>query len=169
MQARIFFQASIVLASILAGCAPAKQSVAPDTHDADVNAIRQLEADWSQSFSTKDIGKATAVYADDASLLIANMPMVTGKDNIANTWKQYMADRNFSLTFSPGKIIVAKSGDLSSTQGRYTMTYTDPKTSKAVLEEGKYVEIYMKEPDGSWKNVADIGNADGPVRPVQKK
>jgi ketosteroid isomerase-like protein len=57
---------------------------------------------------------------------------------------------------------------MGSTQGSYTLTYTDPKTKKAVMEKGKYVEVYMKQADGSWKNTADISNTDEPVAPVKK-
>ena len=47
------------------------------------------------------------------------------------------------------------------------MTYTDTKTKKVLSGKGKYVEVYMKQADGSWKDVADIGNADGPAAPVK--
>jgi uncharacterized protein (TIGR02246 family) len=169
MQARFFFPASVALAVLIAGCAPATPPVAPDTRDADAKAIRQLEADWSQSFATKDVEKATAFYADDASLFNSGMPIVTGKANIANTWKPYLSDSNFALSFSPDKVVVSKSGDMASTQGSYSLTYTDPKTKKQVSEKGKYVEVYMKQADGSWKDVSDISNADGPTVPVAKK
>ena len=43
-----------------------------------------------------------------------------------------------------------------------------PKIKKAVSEKGKYVEVYMKQADGSWRIVADISNADGPLAPVKK-
>jgi uncharacterized protein (TIGR02246 family) len=170
MHARTLFPASAALAMLLAGCtaAPPPPPTPLDTRDADAKAIRQLEADWSQAFAMKDAEKASAFYADDASAFNTGVPVITGKANIASFWKQQMADKNFSLTFSPDKIVVSKSGDMASTQGSYTTTYTDPKTKKAVSEKGKYVEVYMKQADGSWKDVADIGNADGPVTPMKK-
>ena len=171
MHARTLFPASFALAILLAGCtsAPPPPSAPPDTRDADAKAIRQLETDWSQAFAAKDAEKATSFYADDGSLFNTGMPVITGNANIVSFWKQQIADKNFSLTFSTDKVVVSKSGDMGSTQGSYAVTYTDPKTKKAVLEKGKYVEVYMKQPDGSWKDVADISNADGPVTPVKKK
>ena len=53
------------------------------------------------------------------------------------------------------------------TQGHYVWTYTDAKTRKAVSEKGEYVEIYMKQADGSWKDVVDTGHLDGPPVPVK--
>ena len=167
MFARKFLPASFALAALLAGCTPAAPPAAPDTRDADAKAIRQLEADFVQAFATKDIGKVTAFFADDASILMPDMPVITGRDNIANAFKPFVADKNLSFTLSPDKVIVSRSGDLAYTQGSTTFTYTDPKTKKAVLEKGKYVQVFMKQADGSWKAVADIGNDNGPATPVK--
>lgn len=157
MKTRTLSLATIALAPLLTGCTPA------DTRDADAKTIRDTEAAWSQAYATKDADKITSFYADDASLFITGMPIVRGKANIASTWKQYLGDSNFSLTFTPDRVTVAKSGEMGTTQGSYAFTYTDPKSKQAVLEKGKYVEVYMKQADGSWKDVADISNADGPV------
>ena len=168
MQTRTFFPASIALALLLAGCTPATPPIPPDTRAADTKAIQDTEAAWSQSFATKDIDKVTAFYADDASLFLTGMPVVTGKTSIASTFKPFLADKNFSLTFSPDKVVVSKSSDVGFTQGSYTMTFTDPGTRKVVSEKGKYVDVFMKQADGSWKDVADISNADGPAATVKK-
>jgi uncharacterized protein (TIGR02246 family) len=169
MQAKTLFPASIALAFLLAGCTPAPPPAPPDTRDADAKAIRQLEADWLQAMPAKDVDKISAFYADDASVFMADMPVATGRANIVAMMRPMLADKNFSLSFASDKVVVSKSGDLAYTVGSYTSTYTDPKTKKAVTEKGKYVEVYMKQADGSWKDVADIGNEDGPVVPMKKK
>ena len=46
------------------------------------------------------------------------------------------------------------------------MTYTEPKTGMTLIEKGKYVTVYQKQPDGTWKAVEDIDNADGPALPA---
>ena len=168
MYARKFLPATIALAALLAGCTPAPPPAAPDTRDADAKAIRQTEADWLQAWVAKDADKAASFYADDASVFLSGMPVVTGKANVLALLKTLMADKSFSITWPPSdKVVVSKSGDLAYTQGSLTLTYTDPKTKKAVSEKGKYVEVYMKQADGSWKAVADIYNADGPAVPVK--
>jgi len=169
MQARIMlFPASIALAVLLAGCNRAAAPVAADTRDADATAIRQLETDWLKAYQAKDADKIASFYADDASALNSGMPVVTGKTSIEDAYRKFVADKNFSLAFPPSdKVVVAKSGDMAYTQGSYTLTYTDPKTKKPMTEKGKFVEVYMKQPDGSWKNVADIGSSDGAATPMK--
>jgi ketosteroid isomerase-like protein len=46
------------------------------------------------------------------------------------------------------------------TQGTYTMTMTNPKTKKPVTGKGKYLTVYRKQADGSWKAIADAFNSD---------
>ena len=45
------------------------------------------------------------------------------------------------------------------------MTMTDPKRKKPVTEKGKYVTVFRRLPDGSWKSVEDTALADGPATP----
>ena len=43
------------------------------------------------------------------------------------------------------------------------MVSTGPK-KKPVTEMGKYVEVYRKQTDGSWKVIEDINNPDAPAK-----
>jgi ketosteroid isomerase-like protein len=62
---------------------------------------------------------------------------------------------------------VSTGGDLAYSQGAYAFTGTDPKTKRVMSEKGKYVEVYKKQADGSWKIVEDINNADAPAKRVK--
>ena len=42
-------------------------------------------------------------------------------------------------------------------------------SGKPMKDHGKYVEIFKKQADGTWKVVADIWNSDLPVAPAEKK
>jgi ketosteroid isomerase-like protein len=57
---------------------------------------------------------------------------------------------------------VAKSGDVAYTQGSYTMVMTDPQTKQVINDHGSYVTTYRKQPDGTWKAVADIATSEVP-------
>jgi len=70
------------------------------------------------------------------------------------------ADPNFSMSFQNTRAVASKGGDLVYTMGTYAMTVTDPKTKKPVTDKGKYLTVYQKQADGSWKAVADTYNSD---------
>ncbi|MGA9060472.1 MAG: SgcJ/EcaC family oxidoreductase [Terracidiphilus sp.] len=168
MHNRYIWGAAFALTVILAGCKQAPPPPAPDTHDADVKAIRDLEAATLQAFAAKDLDKIGAIFADDASGLPPDSPALSGIAAIKAWWKPLLADKNFSFSFASDKVDVAKSGDLAYSQGANTWTMTDPKTKKLVTGKGKYVTVYKKQADGGWKAVANIGNEDAPPAPAKK-
>ena len=134
----------------------------PDTHDADVKAIQDNEAQWNQEYAAKDNDKIVAHYADDAILMVPGTPSSSGKEAIRAALKEMVADPALSLQFHATKVEVAKSGDVAYTQGTYTMTLTDPKTKQVINDHGSYVTTYRKQPDGTWKAVADIATSEVP-------
>jgi uncharacterized protein (TIGR02246 family) len=131
-------------------------------HDADVKAIQDSEAQWNQDYAAKDNDKIVAHYADDAILMVSGTPSSSGKDAIRTALEEMVADPALSLKFRATKVEVAKSGDVAYTQGTYIMTVTDPKTKQVINDHGSYVTTYRKQPDGTWKAVADIATSEVP-------
>ena len=147
-----------LLSLSLAAC----KEKAPDTI-ADAQAIKDNEAAWVKDWQAKDADKIVAHYAPDAVLMVANMPAMKGSDAIKSGIGPMLKDPHLSLTFSPTVVVIAKDDDMAYTQGIYTMTYTEPRTGMTLIEKGKYVTVYKKQDDGSWKAVEDIDNADAPA------
>ena len=147
-----------LLSLSLAAC----KEKAPDT-SADAQAIKDGEATWVKDWQSKDTDKIVAHYSPDAALLVSGMPAIKGTDAIKSGIGTMLKDPHLSLTFSPTVVVVAQGDDIAYTQGVYTMTYTEPKTGMVLIEKGKYVTVYKKQDDGSWKAVEDIDNADAPA------
>lgn len=155
----------IALLLALAAC----NQMAPDTHDADVQALKDNEAQWNRDFASKDAEKLASHYADEAVLMSPGVPSSVGKDDIRKALTAMVSDPALSLKFHAAKVEVAKSGDLGFTQGSYTMTMTDPSSKKVINDHGSYVTTYRKQADGSWKAVADIASSElPPAAPPEK-
>jgi uncharacterized protein (TIGR02246 family) len=145
------------IAMMMAAC-----NQAPDTHDADVQAIKTLETTWSQDYATKNADKIASYYADDAVLMAPGMAPASGKDAIHSMIAGMAADPALSLKFQASRVDAAKSGDVAWSQGSYTMSMTDPNTKQVVNDHGSYVTVYHKQADGSWKVVSDIATSSVP-------
>jgi uncharacterized protein (TIGR02246 family) len=146
---------------ILTGCS---QSPGPDNREADAHALREGEvAAFVKDWGGKDADRIAAHYTDDGNVMIPNSPMMTGKDAIGKSMKGALADPNWSLALQPVQVEVSKGGDLGYTRGTYVLTATDQVSKKAVKEKGRFVTIFRKEADGSWKAVQDINNAEAPA------
>lgn len=150
----IFLCASLPLLTV--ACAPV------DTRDADLKAVRDVEAAWSKDAGTKDVDKFTSYYTDDASLLATGEAVVNGKDAIKAALKPMFTDPNFSLSFQGTRAEASKGADMVWSIGTYSLTLTDPKTKKLFTDKGKYLTVFKKQADGSWKAVADMINSDMP-------
>lgn len=155
MKRLMIFCAATALTLLAAACS--------DTHDADVKAIQAAEAQWNQDYFNKDAAKLASHYADNAVLMIPGSPAVSGIDAIRANAAQMASDPALSLKFKSDRIGVAKSGDLAYTQGSYTITMTDPQTKQIINDHGSYVTTYRKQPDGTWKAVADIASSAIPM------
>ena len=156
------------LAWTLAGCSSAPPPP-PDTHDADVMAIHDLEVQANKDWAAKNADGLASFYADDAVLMTPGGSPANGKEAISKGLKQMVADPALSLTFEASKTDVAKSGDLGYTQGSYKMTVTDPTTHKVINDHGSYVTTFRIQANGSWKAVADIATSEVPPMPPPKK
>jgi uncharacterized protein (TIGR02246 family) len=164
MKALATLCSTAALALAITACNQAS-TPAPDTHDADVKAITDLEAQWNKDYAAKDGDKLAGYYANDAILVVPGTPSVSGKDAIVEDLKHMLADPALSLTFQPTRVDVAKSGDLAYTLGKYQLTVTDEATHKVINDHGSYVTAYRKQPDGSWKAESDIATSEIPPTP----
>ena len=136
----------------------------PSSQNADVAAVRSVEAAWVKDIATKDVDKFASYYSDDASVLLPNEMLITGKDNIRAAFKSMMADPNFALTFQSTRGEASKGGDFVYVIGTYSMTTSSPRDQKPVTDQGKYLTVYKKQADGNWKAVADMVNTDLPAQ-----
>jgi ketosteroid isomerase-like protein len=144
---------------LTAACTPA---VPPDTRQASVQAVKDIEAAWAKDSALKDPGKFASYYSAGAVCLFPNSPPVTGQDNIKAAIAGMMADPNFALSFQGTQAEAAKGGELVYTVGTYSLTMSDPKDKKPVTDKGKYMTVYKKQADGTWKAVAGAINSDLP-------
>jgi uncharacterized protein (TIGR02246 family) len=151
---------------VLAGCAQPPQAPpptpTPDTRAADEAAIRAAVKDWSAAAQSKDTDKFISFYADDATVMLENAPDFTGKTAIREAIGGMMQDPNFALSFEADKVVVARSADLAYETGSFSLTTSDAK-KKPSTQAGRYVVVWQKQGDGSWKAVVDAPVSDPPA------
>src|SRR5215469_9831208 len=158
-----------VIALAMSGCrqTPPAPPTPPDTHNADVKAITDDEVQWNSDWAAKDGDKIAGHYAEDAVLMAPGMEALKGRDAIKGGINGMLADKALSLKFKADSVVVSTAGDLAYTQGDYQMTMTDPATHKVMNDHGNYVTTSRKQPDNSWKAVADIATSAVPPAPAK--
>jgi len=149
-----FQHATLLLA--LAACAPAAQ---PGQTDEDYAAIEAARASFVEAMNAGDMAKAATIYADDAVVMPPNAPGVHGKLAVQELLNAFPPVGDFKLY---GMEVKGGAG-MVTVRGQYSMNLMLPGAAAAVADSGKYVEVWMKQADGSWKMTWDIWNTDIPA------
>lgn len=147
---------------------PACQQVKPSESAAKVDTaaiadtIKAEEKKWSDSFqaSPRSLDALVAPYATDAFFIAPGIGPTTGIAAITKAYEEGLKDPNFNISFAADKVDVAASGDLATSHGRFTETFTDPGTKQKTSVNGTFITVYRKQSDGVWKAVEDWAVAD---------
>jgi len=155
----------LVLIALLAVSTGSAYAAGKNTIEADKQALMKAEADFEKARAEKGLEGWLSFFADDTLDLPAGLPIATGKDvmrkRLASRW-----DKNVVLKWQPLKVDVAASGDIGYTAGNWQIPVLDRRSNKRVLVTGKYLTVWKKQKDGSWKVVADIANQDPVLTPA---
>ena len=147
------------LASIsLAGCASTSVDAAQARKEA-AEELARIDEAWSASVMARSADRVGEFYAEDAVAYPPNEPVAVGKAAATRVWAAYLADPSFSISWKTNHVEVAGSGDLGYTSGPYQGSYRGA-DGKVVHERGKYLCVWRKQGDGTWKAIHDMWNAD---------
>jgi len=130
--------------------------------------LRDLDAQWSAAAGAKDVDKTVSYYAADAIVMPPNASRAMTKETIRSAWKEMLTSPGAAITWKATKVEVAKAGDLAYVSGTYEQLMTDASGNQA-KDRGKYVEIFKKQTDGTWKVIVDIWNSDLPAPASSEK
>lgn len=143
---------------VLAGC----NQPAPVDTKAIETTVKNADAQVLKTVAAHDLTTLVAYYADDAVSLPSNEELLTSHSEIQKSWATRLVP-GVDITWTPMYVEAAKSGDLAYILGSYTMT-TKVGKGKPVTDKGKYLAIWKKQADKSWKVEADTWNSDLPAK-----
>ena len=126
---------------------------APMSTDGSVLSART--ADWEAALDAKDIDALVMTYTSDARLMPPNGEMASGGDAVRTIFGG-MLDAGLSADLV--SIEAMASGDIGYDVGTYVI-----KDGDAVVDNGKFIEIFHRGDDGVWRISTDIWNSDVPV------
>lgn len=125
-------------------------------------ALDKVTSELVAAFNAEDAARAALLYAEDAILMPANMPMVKGRSAIERHFKNEFAAGDMTLQLTP----IESAIDGSQGFGTGTSMFrpkgggTPPTPSgAATVETGKYVLVF-KRVGTDWRIAYDIFNND---------
>jgi ketosteroid isomerase-like protein len=116
---------------------------------ADKDAIRELLAKYIDACNTEQLELFLSAWADDAIRMEDGFYAIQGKEKIREHFKVpfTMFDINIALYGEPHIDVY---GDVANGFGNYVLALTALGTDSTTYFDGKFLDVYKKQPDGSW-------------------
>ena len=156
--------ATVLFLTLAASSACRKAGNAPDSpsHDSpaaltdrDFAGVRAADSAFAASANAGNVDGVVAVYAANAALLPPNLPPQKGHSAIRSFWGGFLDA--YTVRFELESDTIEGRGDLAYNMGHYRFTAVPKaKANPGVADEGKFLEVLKRQPDGTWKYVVDM-------------
>ena len=143
--------ALFVVGLMLVSCAPQEPDKA-----ALKTLIDEYNAAVIEGMMSGNMDKSMPYYADDAVSMPSSAPMLKGKEAIKN-YSDEMSKSGMKFTTSE----IGGSGNLAYEIGTYEMSIDLGPMD--IDDNGKYLTLWKKQADGSWKVYAETWNSSVPT------
>jgi uncharacterized protein (TIGR02246 family) len=121
---------------------------------------RSGERKFLDAFKRGDKAGLIANYADDAVLMMPNEEAWRGREGLDKGFSAFLDQMSFK-DGAASTTDVMVNGDLAVETGTFAWTF-QTKGGPDVKDKGKYLTVWKRQVDGSWKIVRDINNSDLP-------
>jgi ketosteroid isomerase-like protein len=102
----------------------------------------------------------TSFYAADAVTISPRSQLTRGAAAIGAAAERDFADSTTRLRWQPEFAEASRGGDLGYTYGRWQFLSFKSRADSAVVARGRYVTIWRRQRDGSWKVLLDTGSEE---------
>lgn len=126
----------------------------------DLQTIDALRAEHTRGVNSGDPAMVLAGMTDDVVYLPPGQPPVLGKARVAAFIQPLYDQFDWEITMAPSQ--VTAQGDWAVEWGMLEGTATPLAGGQATTINGKYVFVYARQADGSWKITTDIFNDNAP-------
>ena len=127
----------------------------------DPAALLKADRAFAQATAERRLEGFASFLEEDVTTIRPNSPVLKGKNALVERWAGLLQDPTMSISWKPLRVVISASGDLGFTVGSYEVTKESGQVKKAA-GSGKYVTIWRKQPDGTWKVTFDSGVQDAP-------
>ncbi|MFA6165498.1 MAG: nuclear transport factor 2 family protein [Gemmatimonadaceae bacterium] len=129
--------------------------------EADEHEVHAVAESLRNAVNRGDVAAILACWSPRGVLQPPHHPAVCGHQAIAEYFRNILATRRLTFTFTESVVIVLDEVALE------TLSYTAVATTLAGTgrtdDVGKGLHVYGRQPDGSWKLTQDIWNSDLPL------
>ena len=142
-------RAFVILAALLSACAH---------FDAEAGraSLLKADADFARDVAARGADAWVEAFADDGAMMVNNRPVVRGHEKIREIMGDLgdprKAPSSLQIRWRPLGAQVSADGTMGWTYGNSVIV-----SPGSPEHQGKYVTVWRKQADGSWKVAVDLG------------
>jgi uncharacterized protein (TIGR02246 family) len=154
-EGRIMHPRSLVLVLAVAASCSSSPSQSRGTSDVDVAAVDAALEGYVADIRTNDAAKIASWWTEDAVYIDRAEPTINGREGMESFLKGVLGGVRITDA-GVEKDDLAVSGDLAYVIGRYREVL-QPREGAPVDNRGRFVFIWKRQPDGTWKIARSVG------------
>ena len=154
----------LLLSVLVVSCFVFSPVLAVDTaqEEADIQAIKEILVKWDDALNSGDANAILNLLTEDVILLNPDGPITEGKKACKASISADFEKRSFANS----KTVVVEvrlAGDRAYSRGTWSGTITPKDGGDSFQESGRLIDIFERQPDGSWKVSCEMYSIDLPV------
>jgi uncharacterized protein (TIGR02246 family) len=115
-----------------------------------------------EASASGDLTRLLSVFADDAVLMPPNDTALFGKEEIAEWWKEYFQWFKVRKAVETEQDLTV-AGDQAFHRMTLSAVIVPIKKGEPIKDEVRFLYVWRKQPDGTWKITHQIWNSTKPV------
>jgi uncharacterized protein (TIGR02246 family) len=152
----------VALAAALLAAACRGRPEPEQSGPAELPAVLAVDSAFAAAVNAGDVEGIARTYDDDGWLLPPQALPVRGKEGIRGFWGGFLRSYYVHLKFGVDRFEVRM--DRAYIVGHYRMETTPKSADVPTLapENGKFLEVLKRRPDGTWSYLVDMYSANAP-------
>ncbi len=126
------------------------------------DAVRKIWEQYCSTMLSGDMDRWITLWDEDGVQMPPDTPTRSGRDLILREMKKgYQTARYTAFAIEFGEAVA--DANYGFARGTYTYAFTRPGSGEKHAVAGKYLTIFRRHADGSWKICRDCFNRDAPL------
>jgi uncharacterized protein (TIGR02246 family) len=129
--------------------------------EADIAAINDIWPQYCASLIDGDMDRWISLWTDNGIQMPPDTPAIKGKEKIREANQPSLDLYHWDISINVEETHVA--GDWAFSRGNGSRALTPKDGSEKMAGTGKFLTIFQRQDDGSWKIACDCFNGNGPA------
>jgi len=151
-----------ILALLAMAVAACSEEPAPQRADTDsaVEVANRITRDIASGINAGDAGQISRLFTRDAVAMPAQQATIEGREAIEQFYREFFTAYATTIDIVP--VETRLFGDRGFSRGTYKMTLTPRTGEPPITDNGKYIYLIQRQPDGTWRLTHDMSNSSPP-------